>query len=56
MTEKTSTEKTVRAAQAYTRRGLFKSATVAGGAIGAIAAASHLGMPYIGTAKAATTT
>ena len=56
MSEKTTTEKTVRAAQAFTRRSLFKGATVAGGTIGAVAAASHLGMPYIGTAKAQTTT
>jgi len=56
MSEKTTAEKTARAAQAFTRRGLFKGATVAGGALGVAAAASQLGMPYIGTAKAATTT
>jgi TRAP-type mannitol/chloroaromatic compound transport system substrate-binding protein len=56
MKGKSTAEKTARAAHAFTRRGLFKGATVAGGALGAVAAASHLGMPYIGTAKAQTTT
>ena len=56
MTGKSTAEKTARAAQAFTRRGLFKGATVAGGTLGAVAAASGLGMPYIGTAKAQTTT
>ncbi len=56
MTGKSTAEKTARAAQAFTRRGLFKGATVAGGTLGAVAAASSLGMPYIGTAKAQTTT
>jgi TRAP-type mannitol/chloroaromatic compound transport system substrate-binding protein len=56
MTGKSTAEKTARAAQAFTRRGLFKGATVAGGTLGAVVAASHLGMPYIGTAKGQTTT
>ncbi len=56
MTVKSTAEKTARAAQAFTRRGLFKGATVAGGTLGVAAAASQLGMPYIGTAKGQTTT
>ena len=56
MTGNSTADKTARAAYAFTRRGLFKGATVAGGTLGVAAAAGQLGMPYIGTAKGQTTT
>lgn len=52
----TSTAETVAAARAFTRRTLLKGSVAAGGTAAVLGAASQVGAPYIGTAKAKTTT
>ncbi|WP_425450387.1 TRAP transporter substrate-binding protein DctP [Virgifigura deserti] len=56
MKESRTAIKTVRAAQAFSRRGLLKGAAVAGGTAAVLGVAGEVGAPYIGTAKAQTTT
>lgn len=56
MKKSDSTAKTMKAARDLTRRGLLKGAAYVGGTAAALGATSELGFPYIGTAKAATTT
>ena len=53
---KRPTADTVAAAKAFTRRSLLKGSVAVGGAAAVFGAASQLGAPYIGTAKAKTTT
>ena len=50
------TSDTVAAAKAFTRRSLLKGSVAVGGAAAVFGAASQVGAPYIGTAKAKTTT
>ena len=50
------TADTVAAAKAFTRRSLLKGSVAVGGAAAVFGAASQMGAPYIGTAKAKTTT
>ncbi len=54
--KKTSTHDTMVAAKDFTRRALLKSSVAVGGAAAVFGAASQMGAPYIGTAKAKTTT
>ena len=53
---KRPTADTVAAAKAFTRRSLLKGSVAVGGAAAVFGAASQMGAPYIGTAKAKTTT
>ena len=54
--KKRATRETILAAKGFTKRSLIKGSVAAGGAAAVLGAASQMGAPYIGTAKAKGTT